>query len=1049
MVANEAPVRSARADGPSARVPLQVRLLGELQLIGRNGQPLPLPASKKTRALIGYLVATSQPHRRERLCDLLWEGPNDPRAELRWSLNKIRPLLNEAGLSRLAVDRERVHFQTVEATVDLERLHALLSDAKAPVEQLKEAVGLFRGEFLDGLDLPACYRYQEWCLAEREAISGLRLAALRAIVDRSEAPEEALRYARTLIAIDPLSESGHAAVVRLLGGLGRKKEAIAHYQHARGLLEKELETPWFEELENARLALKSSPREPGESKAARSANVLPRARDDRPPQRRLPLVGRHAERGIIDDLVSAGIAGEPLPVLLVTGEAGIGKSRLLEYVRQRIQAMPGRAFEARAFEAEATRSYGIWTDLLARVARERDRDDLQRVDPLLPENEPAPGNVVGRSRLFDGVVDLLGSLAGGQPTVITLDDIQWIDEASASLLSYAIRKLDGSARLIVACAVRAAEVADNTTIAAVLQALKREGRLRELMLGPLGEDETMELVRAIDPSLDAKLLFARSEGNPLFVIELAHARMRGIDDEQGTTLRSVIAGQLRQLSDRSRDVLMWAAVIGKSFTTDLVGRVAGCGAAELLSSLEELERRGIIMPVGDDTYDFVHDLVRETAYAGMSQPRRRLCHRHVTRFLTDIATGDGRYAAELAHHAALCDDAATAAQACAAAGERALRLFANADAAAFAERGLRFLRRVPYVAAGLETYIALLRVRVMAAMGPGMHPLPPLREEINAVISQAEALGLAASAATGHYLLSLLHQESGDTRRAQEDTLRAAEAGRSADTAIQAQQFANTARCLLELEAEVQRARGLIHEAGALSEPLRLENCEMHWARGLLYRWDGHEKEAAREVQRALALARSREDRWREYKCLTWLAMIELELGEYATVLRHCAELRSMASKLGEGEGPFAATLEGLAKLALNEPGARDILTRALQQLRAIDDKSYLAYALNLAAEFHLRDGRKEAARICAAEALSVAGIVHRKNEQVIAQALLARCTRTSQGTPRARAVDDLPGQELCSQDRISARARNALLKSPLSRVTRTGAPDKPSSLMP
>ena len=384
-------------------------MLGELQLIGRDGRPIPMPASKKTRALIGYLVATAQPHRRERLCDLLWDGPDDPRAELRWSLNKMRPLLNEAGLLRLTADREHVHFQPVNATVDLERLRELLSSSMASVEQLKEAVNLFRGEFLDGLDLPACYRYQEWCLAEREAISGLRLAALRAIVDRSTVPAEALQYARTLIATDPLSQSGHAAVVRLLGGLGRKKEAIAHYQHARALLEKELETPWFEELENSRIALRSVPREHGGGKTTAPANILLRTHDDRLAQHQLPLVGRHPEREVIDDLVSAVVRQKSMPVLLVTGEAGIGKSRLLEYVRHRMRGIPGRAFEARAFEAEVTRPYGIWTDLLGGLTRERDREDLRKVAPLLADNESEPSNAVDRSRLFDGVVDLLKS----------------------------------------------------------------------------------------------------------------------------------------------------------------------------------------------------------------------------------------------------------------------------------------------------------------------------------------------------------------------------------------------------------------------------------------------------------------------------------------------------------------------------------------------------------------------------------------------------------------------------------------------------------------
>src|SRR5580698_8246834 len=89
---------------------LEIRLLGELRVV-RGGQPLGLPASKKTRALLGYLVASGRPHLRQKLCELLWPGPDDPRAALRWSLTKIRALLDEPSAARLIADRERVAFE--------------------------------------------------------------------------------------------------------------------------------------------------------------------------------------------------------------------------------------------------------------------------------------------------------------------------------------------------------------------------------------------------------------------------------------------------------------------------------------------------------------------------------------------------------------------------------------------------------------------------------------------------------------------------------------------------------------------------------------------------------------------------------------------------------------------------------------------------------------------------------------------------------------------------------------------------------------------------
>ncbi len=142
---------------------LQIHLLGDLKLVQR-GRILALPPSKKTRALLAYLVATGRPHLRERLCDLLWEGPDDPRAALRWSLTKLRPMLDGDDVARLAADRERVAFVPHGANVDVSRLAAVASGgvSEATTSDLKDVVALFSGEFAEGLDLPSCFRFHEW-----------------------------------------------------------------------------------------------------------------------------------------------------------------------------------------------------------------------------------------------------------------------------------------------------------------------------------------------------------------------------------------------------------------------------------------------------------------------------------------------------------------------------------------------------------------------------------------------------------------------------------------------------------------------------------------------------------------------------------------------------------------------------------------------------------------------------------------------------------------------------------------------------------------------
>ena len=145
---------------PASISPLRIRVLGDLR-VERLGTVVPLPASKRTRALLGYLVCTGTPQTRQALCDLLWDGPDDPRAELRWSLTKLRPVLDDAQARRIDADRERVAFVPCGAAIDIAEVHALLAPgvSGATTEELERAAALFAGEFLDGLDLPACYRF--------------------------------------------------------------------------------------------------------------------------------------------------------------------------------------------------------------------------------------------------------------------------------------------------------------------------------------------------------------------------------------------------------------------------------------------------------------------------------------------------------------------------------------------------------------------------------------------------------------------------------------------------------------------------------------------------------------------------------------------------------------------------------------------------------------------------------------------------------------------------------------------------------------------------
>src|SRR5256885_14571420 len=153
----------------SAQTPLNLRVLGGVS-IERGGERLELPPSKKTRALLGYLLIEAREHTREQLCALFWDLPDDPRGALRWSLSRLRPLLDDSGRARVQADRERVPIDAKGSLVDLHVAETLRSRGleKATVAQLREAADLFRGDLLEGLELCEAFRFQAWCTARRE-----------------------------------------------------------------------------------------------------------------------------------------------------------------------------------------------------------------------------------------------------------------------------------------------------------------------------------------------------------------------------------------------------------------------------------------------------------------------------------------------------------------------------------------------------------------------------------------------------------------------------------------------------------------------------------------------------------------------------------------------------------------------------------------------------------------------------------------------------------------------------------------------------------------
>ena len=177
------------SSGRSMRDRLRIEVLGTLRLRA-DGQDLQLPASKKTRALIAYLAVSGRPHTRDHLCNLLWEGPADPRASLRWSVHKLRQALTRAGLDCIRSDREWVFLDPDAFDLDFREVRKL--DLKnASLSALEDAAGKFRGRFLAGLDFSLCERFEAWRTYHATLTLSRRSGILRALVERLRDPDPA------------------------------------------------------------------------------------------------------------------------------------------------------------------------------------------------------------------------------------------------------------------------------------------------------------------------------------------------------------------------------------------------------------------------------------------------------------------------------------------------------------------------------------------------------------------------------------------------------------------------------------------------------------------------------------------------------------------------------------------------------------------------------------------------------------------------------------------------------------------------------------------
>jgi tetratricopeptide (TPR) repeat protein len=449
-----------------------------------------------------------------------------------------------------------------------------------------------------------------------------------------------------------------------------------------------------------------------------------------------PLVGRSDEFSKLVELSHAARQGRA-QVVVLSGEAGIGKTRLAKEFLVWAAANGADVLEGRAFETGGRLPFQPLVDALRpRLERENAPEDLLsdvwltelgRVLPELRERYPdlpvaAGDEVAARTRLFEAIARLGLALALRSPVVLLVDDVQWADAGSLDVLRYASRRWsEAGAPLVLLLGVRAESLADTPALSDWLAGLRRDVALSQLQLGPITAADTVHLVAGFgagrrpaatseQTSLEldrlASWLFAESGGHPFFAVQIIrellergvlalHLRDNGeweidsaaIADQTrlGAVLPpgvlDVVRARLARLGRAARELLSAAAVLGQGFTFDQVCRVAGLTEDEALMAIDALVRGYLLRLGSDGSYSFSHDKLREVAYVEAGDARQRVFHRRALDALGATAS-----AAELARHAVAAglDDAIC--RYSIEAGDEAMQLLAARDALPHYER---------------------------------------------------------------------------------------------------------------------------------------------------------------------------------------------------------------------------------------------------------------------------------------------------------------------------------------------------------------------------
>ena len=949
------PLYRCAVEAVAGAPPIRARLLGQ-PVVFVDGEPMRVD-TRKAVAAFAYLVLTRRPAPRDVLAARLWPDSGEPeaRAALRRTLSVLNAALGGRGL---AISREAVGLVEADLDVDVWQFHQALASARDHrhvdgeacqpcVERLGDAVALVRGELLDGFTLRDSEEFDDWLRLEREAVRRELSGALERLVRAVSAAgrwSEAIEASRRWLELDELNEAAHRALIRALASAGETSAATAQYRACVRILDRELGVgPARETVElHDRIAsgglVADAPRASGPDREAG-----PRLASGASP---LPFVGRDREASAIE----AGLRRAGAPTLVVIeGEAGVGKTRILEAVLGRSRLENGRILAARCHEGEGTLAYApivaalrgaLEGELGQRLAglRSQDRASLARLLPDLGDGVPGSAAPEGsrdpaaRLRFLEGLVfGLEGLLDGDPPGILAIDDVQWADDATLELLAAVVHRSRGS--IAIVAGLRPEDLGGSEAWLALVAAASRVGRHVVVDVPRLDSASVTTLVRSIVPDATDELidrLVVDSEGLPLVLVEALAILEAGDAARPPSGMRAILASRLHAVGDTDRQVLAAAAIHGRPAHPDLLRAISGRSEDETIDALDVLVARRLLAEAPGATYAPAHGRIREVVVESVTLARRRLLHRRAAEALAGrpveslgdeaaAARLDGGTAALVAAHLQAAGRDREAALAYARAGDHDRLVHANAEAAAHYETAIGLGHPQP-----ARLHEAIGRLRTLAG------------DYDAAVAAYRTALALAGSddrvaASRIEHEVGVVHARRGEWELA-ERSMAAADGddGAGASAAERALRAADRA---LVAHRRGRRDEARSFASAALAAAVEAEDAEAQ-ARaenllGLLATAEGDYAEAARRLAASLERSTALPDPTARIAALNNLARVRALTGDGDAAIRLVDAALELCRAMGDRHRE-AALLNHRADL-LNAAGDR---AAALEELR-------------------------------------------------------------------------------------------------------------------